>query len=61
MSRRLIWLPTRTRENTPRISLVSLMAIGSTSSSGSFESSTTMAVISLVIEAIGTTRSGLRE
>ena len=57
VSRRSSWLPRRTREYTPFISGLLAMVMVNCSSIGSFASSTTMAVISLVTEAIGTTRS----
>ncbi|MNJ66257.1 hypothetical protein D3C77_623180 [compost metagenome] len=61
VSRRSSWLPSRTREYTPFISGLLAMVMVSISSMGCLASSTTIAVISLVTEAIGTTRSAWLE
>ena len=59
ISLRGISLLSLTRENTPFISGVSLMLMEMYSSMFCLASSTTMPVINLVTEAIGTTTSGL--
>ena len=59
MSWRVSSLPSLTRENTPFISGVSLILTAMYSFIGNLASSTTIAVINLDTEAIGTTTSGL--